>query len=555
MPRVQPTHKQYPHLLADIERGEIKIPKFQREFVWDINKSAKLIDSIIKGYPIGSFIFWKTNDTLRSVRGIGRHEFPARTGETVNYVLDGQQRLTSIYCCLTGAEVIREDGKSHSYSEIYIDLDAEETETLASYFAETPDLTRFIKTTDLLSNNFQLFMTYSPERIKRLQDYCSRISSYSFPIIEISDATIDVATEIFTRINLGGKILTVFEIMVARTYNEDREFDLSVKCSILKSNLRSINYETISETAFLQVAAAILQNDITSKRILQLDKQRFIDSWDKVADAIERACEYLKSFYGIPVSQLLPYNAFVIPFAYFFYHHNDRPLDIKQKYLQDFFWKCALGGRYSASLESKINQDLKKIQDILSGKEPAYEWTVSLKPSILVAKGYFNASRSFVKAILCLYANQQPRSFGDDSLVNISNDWLKQANSKNYHHFFPKKSKACHGIDSSLVNNVFNITIVDDFLNKRSIKARNPSDYINSYVGHNPNLAKSLYSHLIGDLGEFGILDDSLDKFLEKRSELVSTILQTKVINPDLESDVLPLEDEEILDEEIPEDD
>ena len=88
MPRVQPTHKQYPHLIADIERGDIKIPQFQREFVWDIEKSAKLIDSILKGFPIGSFILWRTNDQLRSVRGLGRGDFPARSGENVNYVLD-----------------------------------------------------------------------------------------------------------------------------------------------------------------------------------------------------------------------------------------------------------------------------------------------------------------------------------------------------------------------------------------------------------------------------------------------------------------------------------
>lgn len=51
-------------LKVDIERGEIKIPKFQRGFVWEIDKTAKLLDSILRRYPIGSFIFWETNDNL-----------------------------------------------------------------------------------------------------------------------------------------------------------------------------------------------------------------------------------------------------------------------------------------------------------------------------------------------------------------------------------------------------------------------------------------------------------------------------------------------------------
>ena len=546
MPRVQPTHKQYPHLIADIERGDIKIPQFQREFVWDIEKSAKLIDSILKGFPIGSFILWRTNDQLRSVRGLGRGDFPARSGENVNYVLDGQQRLTSIYCCLTGAKIYKEIGKESDYSAIYANLDADESSVVASHFTDPPSSEQYIKIVDLLSVNFELIAKYTAERRAKIQSYYSTISSYSFPIIEISDATIDVATEIFTRINLGGKPLTVFEIMVAKTYDESLDFDLSKKCQTLKSRLESINYETISETAFLQVGAAIINNDITSKAILQINKAKFIELWPKISDAIERACEYLKSYNRIPVSQLLPYNAFVIPYAYFFFHHPDRPIDNKQALLEDFFWKCAIGARYSSSLESKINQDLKKVDSILNGVEPQYEWQVSIKPSSLIANGKFNASKAFVKAILCLYAHHQPKSFADGAIVNISNYWLKQANSKNYHHFFPRKSLACKNKDEQIVNNIFNITIVDDFLNKRSIRARNPSDYIAQYIKSNPNITQALDSHLIGDVKYFGIEDDSVETFVQRRAEFVSQVLATKMIHALTELDVLNQEEESI---------
>jgi hypothetical protein len=544
MPRVQPTHKQYPHLIADIERGDIKIPQFQREFVWDIEKSAKLIDSILKGFPIGSFILWKTNDQLRSVRGLGRGDFPTRAGESVNYVLDGQQRLTSIYCCLTGSKIHREIGKPSDYSTIYVDLDADEDSVIAAHFLEAPPKDQYIKIVDLLSVNFELIAKFTPERRAKIQSYYSIINAYSFPLIEISDATIDVATEIFTRINLGGKPLTVFEIMVAKTYDESLEFDLSKKCQTLKERLQSINYETISETTFLQVGAAIIRKDITSKSILQINKEIFVNHWEKIADAIERACEYLKNYNRIPVSRLLPYNAFLVPYSYFFFHHPDRPIDVRQSLLEDFFWKCAIGARYSSSLESKVNQDLKKIDQILKSIEPQYEWQVSIKPSSLIANGKFNSSKAFVKAILCLYAHHEPKSFADGAVVNISNYWLKQANSKNYHHFFPRKSSACKGKDGQIINNVFNITIVDDFLNKRSIKARNPSDYIAQFKKSNRNLAQALKTHLIGDIEEFGIADDLLEVFVQKRAELVSRVLSTKMRDVLTEQDVLNDEDE-----------
>ena len=99
----KPNSLNYQNLIAKIEQGNIKIPQFQRKFVWDIDETAGLLDSILKGYPIGSFIIWKTNERLRSVRNIGGMTFPdTPAGEMVQYVLDGQQRMTSLYVALKG---------------------------------------------------------------------------------------------------------------------------------------------------------------------------------------------------------------------------------------------------------------------------------------------------------------------------------------------------------------------------------------------------------------------------------------------------------------------
>ena len=101
----------YSDLISEIETGQVKIPQFQRKFVWDIKSSAKLLDSIIKGYPIGTFIYWRTNERLRSVRDLGNISLPEpKDGENVNFVLDGQQRLTSLFATLKGLVITDEDG-------------------------------------------------------------------------------------------------------------------------------------------------------------------------------------------------------------------------------------------------------------------------------------------------------------------------------------------------------------------------------------------------------------------------------------------------------------
>lgn len=84
-------------LMRQIEQGVIKVPQFQRDFVWSRTKSAKLIDSLLRGFPIGTFILWKTKEQLRTVRNIGDIDFPpTQPGDYTQYVLDGQQRLTSV---------------------------------------------------------------------------------------------------------------------------------------------------------------------------------------------------------------------------------------------------------------------------------------------------------------------------------------------------------------------------------------------------------------------------------------------------------------------------
>ncbi len=133
------------------------------------------------------------------------------------------------------------------------------------------------------------------------------------------------------------------------------------------------------------------------------------------------------------------------------------------------------------------------------------------------------------------FAYQIPKSFKDNSLVNISNYWLKQANSKNYHHFFPRAYLGKHGVDENRINNIVNITIVDDYLNKREIKAKPPSTYMKIFAGENPELADTMKTHLISELDDFGIWSDDYGRFLEKRASAISRELRKRVIPRDID--------------------
>jgi len=521
--------------LNDIEKGTVKVPQFQRQFVWPKQKSAELLDSIFKGYPIGTFILWKTRETLRSVREIGGASLPVTPeGDFTEYVLDGQQRLTSLFAAVKGLKIKREDSED-DFAEIFIDLNADDNGTIVVVENGDRSSEDIIRLVDLVNGSLKSLFQYPERHHQRLSDLKSRISSYTYSTILVKEATIDVATEIFTRINVTAKPLSVFEIMVAKTFDVERNFDLAEQYKILVESLGEVGYDTVTDAAVLQTVSCILAQECDKKTILKLDKNVFVKVWPAAVDAIERAVDYFRSFFRIPVSALLPYGALIIPFAYFFYRHKDKPLGDMQKRLQDFFWRASLTGRYSFALESRIAQDLKRIDLIVDGKAPEYDQPVDFSPEFILENGYFNSGRSYIKALLCILAHAQPKSFIDNAHVTVSNDWLKQANSRNYHHFFPKAYLRKFAVEDWRINHIANITIVDDFLNKRIIRDKAPSKYMAQFARHNDELGATMQTHLI-DMEKAGVWEDNYETFIRTRCKRFSRELKKRIIAQPVDS-------------------
>jgi hypothetical protein len=134
---------------------------------------------------------------------------------------------------------------------------------------------------------------------------------------------------------------------------------------------------------------------------------------------------------------------------------------------------------------------------------------------------WFSTGDAFCKALLCLYAYFQPKSFNTNSLVKMDNSWLKFSTSKNYHHFFPRAYLNNNGVTWWQANSILNVTIVDDYLNKRVIRAKAPSEYIKSFEKSNKDLQETMQSHLIDDLDGFGVWQNDYEKFLEARGQRV----------------------------------
>ena len=140
------------------------------------------------------------------------------------------------------------------------------------------------------------------------------------------------------------------------------------------------------------------------KQVLQLDKQKIIDTWDDVISSLRDSIDYFRSVYRIPVSNLLPYDALLVPFSYFFYHQKEKPKGQQIKLLEEFFWRMSLSFRYSSASESKLAQDIKRIDLILNNERPKYDdFIVYLSsPQDLIDRD-FSAGNSYCKAVLVFW--------------------------------------------------------------------------------------------------------------------------------------------------------
>jgi uncharacterized protein with ParB-like and HNH nuclease domain len=342
-----PTQWDYKKIEVYIKDGKIKIPQFQRDFVWTIDNSAGLLDSIIKGYPLGTFILWKTKDELRHIREIGNNKFKKTPkGDFVQYVLDGQQRLTSIYASFSGSLVKRNKNKEDDFSKMYISLIAKKDEGIVITDIEGLSDNQYISLHDLMIYDILKIQKYSRTNQKILQEYRDIMVNYKYPIIEIESVPIEVATEIFTRINVTGKALSSFEIMVAKTYDDTTSFDLGEKRNQVVRDLARINFDSVSDSTILQIVAILLTGECRKSIIWGLKKDEFILIWDDAIAALKSSINFIRMVLKIPASDLLPYNGMLVPLSYYFYKERKRPTENMKKNIERWFWQTAISERY-----------------------------------------------------------------------------------------------------------------------------------------------------------------------------------------------------------------
>ena len=524
---ITPTSPKIDRLINRIEEGDIKIPAFQRGFVWNQDQVLELLDSIYRDYPIGSILLWNTNDRLKSSRNIGGFLIPDREPQyPVNYVLDGQQRLATIYAVFCKDR--GRDPQNARYEidpgifEIYFDLD--DDKFVADW--ELINGHANLKMTSLLDvNKFFEDVNRLDERYRqKARDLQSKFQNYEIPIVTTRKRKKEEVGIIFERINNTGTRLTTLDLMVAWTWGED--FHLREELDTIKEVLDSKGFGETPDKIILQCLSGIVEKTSKTKDIIELRPETVRGSIDNLKSSLEKSIDFLSTELNVISRDFLPHSHQVVPLTFFFSRVN-APNQEQTRILKQWFWKTSFSRRYSASTDVKMNDDIAFFERVVNGDySDIQKYSYSVDKSGLISQR-FSRSNPFTRAFLLLIAQKTPLNLVNGNRIDLGTA-LSEYNSKEYHHIFPRIFLKNKGVETERINSLCNFTFLPANANK-VISGKSPADYIFN-VTPSSGYSKILNSNLM-PLRKDIYQKDKYDTFLEERATLILQYLDNLIVS------------------------
>ncbi|MBG0816015.1 DUF262 domain-containing protein [Planomonospora sp. ID82291] len=501
----------------DILDGRVVLPKFQRDFVWTRRQILNLLDSVAKNYPVGSVLLWESDQELASERTIAGLEVESLpSGRHVNYLLDGQQRLSTI----CGALHWEPDGDPRSPWNIVYDL-AEAAFLHREDFEEPPPTQlplRFLL--DSAEFVVRLERIADEELKQRARLLHNRFTDYQIAVVTLRDMPIDEVGLVFERINTTGTPLSLVEFMRAATWAPD--FDLLDSIDEIKEVLHRKRYGDLDPKVLLRAVAATAgfgysKTDI--EQIRKLPRPELREAIGRTAEAARRAVDFLVTEIGTPSSKTLPYDTQFAILVDVFARLN-RPTAAQHAAIRRWFWRTTLGGRFQNWGLSQMTADHAAVTDFVTGKTPEIEAPISVPRSEIWRKNKFRVENAVSKMVALILADATPLDIRTGAKLDTGKA-LSWANDKEWHHFFPKDYlKRQQRLDHDQANVPANIVMLSSATNI-AISNQAPAGYLKDFVDESGE--QKILDHLVGclvtkDAFEAAMRND-YQEFLRVRSE------------------------------------
>lgn len=337
-------------LLAEVKRGRIRIPAFQRALRWENEDARKLLDSIYRGYPIGTLLLWETNAQAEDLH-FGSLTIEAPLRPDAWWVVDGQQRVVSLI------RVLLTTHPSTDEFSLYFDLDARANSedspefTLATAVKNLKeDPARWLPLAVVLDSEqlFQWMLDQRPEGHRREQAVRvgKRIREYDIPTYVVHTDSEETLREIFGRVNSSGKQLKAVEVFDA--LHGARAVNRPATVRDIVEELRELSFGTVEQKILYRLLRVLTGADVTDrggKGVLRLSDEEARKAYADTAVAAKQVIQFLKLDVGIVHYDLLPYKQPLVTLGKFF-HHHPTPLPRSRELLARWLWRGALNGAH-----------------------------------------------------------------------------------------------------------------------------------------------------------------------------------------------------------------
>jgi hypothetical protein len=536
-------------LLDRIHTSDMVLPDFQRDFVWEPSATQALIVSIANNYPAGSIL--RVRDRQRAFSSREFEGAPPPASEHTFLVLDGQQRLTSLYQAFYGV------GDHRYYLDIRALIDGADFEDAIDYLRrskgavakreafelQAEQLLMPLSTLNKGSTGFskwasQVARTRQGAERDQLEDqldelqaqWINRIDQYVFPVVTLSADTEPAALcTIFETLNRTGVKLSVFELLTARFWSHD------LKLRELWEQARS-DHPLIAlfdvDPYYVLMAIALASGKTPScKRgdVLNLTAEQVITWWQPVIEALAHSLTILHDDCWVLQPKWLPFNTMLSPMAASLARAGASKgvaVGAQREQIKRWFWCSAFSQAYEKSPNTQSGRDVGELIPWLSDPTaPAPENVRQFRFNPELLRDVTPRQRSLYRATICLIlaSGDRPLDFHSRAVLN---DQLLASSGIDDHHIFPAKFLEDRGFDTRQRDCVFNRCLIDSATNQR-ISCSAPSAYM-AELRDEPGFPMQavLSSHLIPHGPEAGLWADNYEQFLGQRLELVAAAIR-----------------------------
>lgn len=439
---INPQIRYLTEVLDDISKGEIRVPKFQRPYVWRQLDIISLFDSIYKGYPIGSLLFWETDESIESLPKIGPYTIPSAKKKDVILIIDGHQRLSTLYGVLKHSEE-QTGSEYHDVWSLYFDLEREEF--LFPSRHDNKDLllpmNKVVSTLDFLNECQKiqnLFKDKAISLINRAQELAQAIVTYKLSITQIKGGYLSSVVEIFSRVNTKGLEMTPDQMFSALTYREGKEtFKLDDRIDEILQKLVEFRFSEVERIFIFRAIIAASKKDIYNVKLEDLARDKKIDIpsiVNKSESSLIQSAEFLYKTLNVPGDRLLPYNLQLVFLSEFF---NNCPNASPQKLVQlaKWFWFTSYSGWFAGASSTKVRKGLEEIRTFAKEADGLLP-TISYSDYTAEFPDKFDFRFARVKTFVLFLLSLHPKPLEEDADFNPK-VLLGEQGSKALHYILP----------------------------------------------------------------------------------------------------------------------